>query len=66
MRSTVSFVALALAVLLVPAVAPTSMTADRLRAEPEAAGVSWERPVVVYGDSGHQASERSSAPTGPK
>ena len=28
-----------------------------LRAELEAAGVSWERPVVVYCNSGHQASE---------
>jgi len=30
---------------------------DRLRADYEAAGVSWEKPVVVYGNSGHQASE---------
>lgn len=28
-----------------------------IRAELEAAGVSWERPVVVYCNSGHQASE---------
>ena len=28
-----------------------------LRAELEAAGVSWEKPVVVYCNSGHQASE---------
>jgi len=27
------------------------------RAELEAAGISWERPVVVYCNSGHQASE---------
>ncbi|HQN09413.1 MAG TPA: rhodanese-like domain-containing protein [Thermoanaerobaculia bacterium] len=31
--------------------------ADRLRADYEAAGVSWEKPVVVYCNSGHQASE---------
>jgi thiosulfate/3-mercaptopyruvate sulfurtransferase len=30
---------------------------DQLRAELEAAGVSWEKPVVVYCNSGHQASE---------
>jgi len=30
---------------------------ERLRAEYEAAGVSWEKPVVVYCNSGHQASE---------
>ena len=28
-----------------------------IRAELEAAGVSWEKPVVVYCNSGHQASE---------
>ena len=31
--------------------------AAELRAELEAAGVSWDRPVVVYCNSGHQASE---------
>lgn len=31
--------------------------ADQLRADYEAAGVSWEKPVVVYCNSGHQASE---------
>jgi thiosulfate/3-mercaptopyruvate sulfurtransferase len=30
---------------------------DQLRAEYEAAGVSWEKPLVVYCNSGHQASE---------
>jgi thiosulfate/3-mercaptopyruvate sulfurtransferase len=30
---------------------------EQLRAEYEAAGVSWEKPVVVYCNSGHQASE---------
>lgn len=30
---------------------------ETLRAELEAAGVSWEKPVVVYCNSGHQASE---------
>jgi thiosulfate/3-mercaptopyruvate sulfurtransferase len=30
---------------------------DGIRAELEAAGVSWEKPVVVYCNSGHQASE---------
>lgn len=30
---------------------------EAIRAELEAAGVSWERPVVVYCNSGHQASE---------
>lgn len=30
---------------------------DALRAGYEAAGVSWEKPVVVYCNSGHQASE---------
>jgi len=30
---------------------------EKLRAELEAAGVSWEKPVVVYCNSGHQASE---------
>ena len=31
--------------------------AGEIRAELEAAGVSWEKPVVVYCNSGHQASE---------
>ncbi len=31
--------------------------ASAIRAELEAAGVSWEKPVVVYCNSGHQASE---------
>jgi thiosulfate/3-mercaptopyruvate sulfurtransferase len=31
--------------------------AEAIRAEMEAAGVSWEKPVVVYCNSGHQASE---------
>ena len=31
--------------------------AEAIRAELEAAGVSWEKPVVVYCNSGHQASE---------
>lgn len=31
--------------------------AEEIRAELEAAGVSWEKPVVVYCNSGHQASE---------
>lgn len=30
---------------------------EAIRAELEAAGVSWEKPVVVYCNSGHQASE---------
>jgi thiosulfate/3-mercaptopyruvate sulfurtransferase len=30
---------------------------EAIRAEMEAAGVSWEKPVVVYCNSGHQASE---------
>jgi thiosulfate/3-mercaptopyruvate sulfurtransferase len=30
---------------------------EEIRAEMEAAGVSWEKPVVVYCNSGHQASE---------
>lgn len=31
--------------------------AAEIRAELEAAGISWEKPVVVYCNSGHQASE---------
>ncbi len=31
--------------------------AEAIRAELEALGVSWEKPVVVYCNSGHQASE---------
>jgi thiosulfate/3-mercaptopyruvate sulfurtransferase len=31
--------------------------AEETRAELEASGVSWEKPVVVYCNSGHQASE---------
>jgi thiosulfate/3-mercaptopyruvate sulfurtransferase len=30
---------------------------EKVRAELEAVGVSWDKPVVVYCNSGHQASE---------